>query len=85
MMLNYKYPPLRESGSNACKYILKELETKDIELDHVTFSPVNIIENEKIDCIVSIHKLTVDKNSNSYLKNIKLIGSIEENTLKLLG
>ncbi len=65
-MLNYEYPPLGGGGSNACKYLLREMANKGIEVDLVTSSPSNKFETEKIGDTVSIYKLPVNKKDIHY-------------------
>lgn len=66
LMLNYEYPPLGGGGSNACKYLLREMANKGIEVDLVTSSPSNKFETEKIGDTVSIYKLPVNKKDIHY-------------------
>ncbi|AKB29605.1 Glycosyltransferase [Methanosarcina siciliae T4/M] len=66
LMLNYEYPPLGGGGSNACKYLLREMANKAIEVDLVTSSPSNIFETETIGDTVSIYKLPVNKKDVHY-------------------
>lgn len=65
-MLNYEYPPLGGGGSNACKYLLREMANKGIEVDLVTSSSSNIFETEMIGDTVSIYKLPVNKKDIHY-------------------
>lgn len=66
LMLNYEYPPLGGGAATACKYILRELSKKDIDVDLVTSSASNIFETEHIGQNVTIYKLAVGKNSVHY-------------------
>jgi len=72
-MLNYEYPPLGGGGSNACKYLLKEMANKGLEVDLVTSSPSNTFETEKIGDTVSIYKLPVNKKDIHYWTQREII------------
>lgn len=73
LMLNNEYPPLGGGGSNACKYILKEFATKDIEVDVVTSSSSNTFEMEKIGDTVNIYKLPINKKDIHYWTQREII------------
>ena len=72
-MLNYEYPPLGGGGSNACKYLLREMANKGLEVDLVTSSPSNTFETEKIGDTVSIYKLPVNKKDIHYWTQREII------------
>ena len=65
LMLNYEFPPLGGGAANACKYILKEMSRKGIEVDLVTSSS-NKFETEKIGETVNIYKLAIGKKNIHY-------------------
>ncbi|MBL7206674.1 MAG: glycosyltransferase family 4 protein [Candidatus Aenigmarchaeota archaeon] len=63
LMLNYEFPPLGGGGSNACKYILKEMAKKGVSIDLVTSSASNHFETETIGETIKIYRLPVNKKS----------------------
>ena len=65
LMLNYEFPPLGGGAANACKYILKEMSRKGIEVDLVTSSS-NKFEIEKISESVNVYRLAVGKENIHY-------------------
>jgi len=65
LMLNYEFPPLGGGAANACKYILKEMSRKGIEVDLVTSSS-NKFEIERAGKSVNVYKLAVGKKSIHY-------------------
>jgi len=65
LMLNYEFPPLGGGAANACKYILKEMSRKGIEVDLITSSS-NKFETEKIGETVNIYKLAICKKNIHY-------------------
>ena len=73
LMLNYEYPPLGGGGSNACKYLLREMANKGLDVDLVTSSPSNKFETEKIGDTVSIYKLPVNKKDIHYWTQREII------------
>jgi len=71
-MLNYEFPPLGGGAANACKYILKEMSRKGIEVDLVTSSPSRF-ETEKIGENVNIYKLNVGKKNIHYWTQMEIL------------
>lgn len=67
LLLNYEYPPLGGGGSNATKYLLRELAKRDdVDVDVVTSSATGQFEQEKIGENVTIYKLAIKKKEIHY-------------------
>lgn len=73
LMLNYEYPPLGGGGSNACKYILKELSKAKVDVDLVTSSATDELETEKIGGSINVYRLPINKNNIHYWTQKEII------------
>ncbi|MFB6241329.1 MAG: glycosyltransferase [Candidatus Nanosalina sp.] len=70
-MLNYEYPPVGGGTANACRYVLRELGKRDLEVDLVTSSPGRYREEEEFDG-VNVFRLDVGKDDLHHWKSLEI-------------
>lgn len=80
-MLNYEYPPVGGGTANANRYLLRELDSKGVEVDLVTSSPEKYSEEEMSDG-TNIYRLDVGKEDLNYWRKSELLLYMFKGTAK---